>query len=582
MIMIKYLKQFDLFQAFRRFPVSSLMAFVTTVLAIKLISADGDIGSNMAAVVSSMVVGYFLFVGGIISRLIRESRQNAASELVSLAVFGGLAIIIFVLLPEDYDLLSTKLFRFPFYFFGISAIMHLVIAYVPFITRGSDGDFWEYNRKVFIRIVESGFFSGVLFLAMLLALVALDKLFGIEFDGRIYGYVAVCIFGIFNSIYFLSKFPALDYDDHVERPLSAFLVFTQFLLIPITIIYMVILYAYGVKIVLDGELPKGWIGNLSLWFSVIGIFTYLLNYLNPRFSHRKFVSQFIRYFFVVLIVPAILLMISLFRRISDYGVTEERYALALIASWIVLVIFLYGILRWRSLKWLPVSLSLVIAFGLFSGPLSIFGATLSSQEQRLHEMMTSAGLIGEGALDLDSTQNEIIDQLRYLDDRSDLSFINDWVESPIDFKDESIKLETSNAQLAAQHFDLTKNGYYNYSNNGKRYFSVHSKGDYSDTIEDYRYLISFNVHDNEISHPNSRTYINEGQLYVNYDSANYAISLQDSIEIWQDDPTSDQLYQLPVSLGDNKGDMYFIRVEGEQYGMDSILINYANGFLLIR
>ena len=313
---------------------------------------------------------------------------------------------------------------------------------------------------------------------------------------------------------------------------------------------------------------------------MIGVFTYLLNYLNPRFSDRTFVSQFIRYFWLVLIVPAILLMISLFRRISDYGVTEERYALALIASWLVLVILLYGILRWRALKWLPISLSVVVAFGLLSGPLSIFGATLSSQEQRLHEMMTQAGLLGEGAPDVDHKHTEILDQLRYLDDRSDLSFINDWIEVPIVFKDESIKLDTSNAQLVAQLFDL-KEGYYN--SKDRQYFSIRSEGDYSDSIEDYRYLISFDVHFNDISQPNPYAYINDRQLYVNYDNANYQISLHDSIEIWQqDDHRSDQLYQLPVSLGENSGDMYFKSIEGEQFGMDSIRIDYTNGILLIR
>ena len=152
---------------------------------------------------------------------------------------------------------------------------------------------------------------------------------------------------------------------------------------------------------------------------MIGVFTYLLNYLNPRFSNRTFVRQFIKYFFIVLIVPSILLTISLFRRISDYGVTEERYALAMIASWLVLVIFLYGILRWRSLKWLPISLSALVAFGLFAGPWGIFGATLNSQQGRLYDMMHPIGLLDGDGEPVDSVLINIHNQLRYLDERSD-------------------------------------------------------------------------------------------------------------------------------------------------------------------
>ena len=561
--------------------MSSVMAIIMTVLAIRIISTDGDGGTDMAPVVSMMIVGYFLFLGGIIARLIRESLSNMKTELMVLGVFVALAVVLFLLLPTDYDVLNTKLFRFPFYFFGIAAILHLVIAYVPFISRGSDGDFWEYNRKVFIRIVESGFFSGVLFLAALLAMVALDKLFGIEFEGLIYGYVAASIFGIFNSIYFLSKFPALDYDDHVERPLSAFLVFTQFLLIPITVIYLLILYAYGVKIILDGELPKGWIGHLSLWFSVIGVFSYLLNYLNPRFSNRAFLAQFIRYFFLVLIGPSVLLMISLYRRISDYGVTEERYALAMIASWLVLVILLYGILRWRSLKWLPISLSVVIAFGLFSGPMSIFGATLSSQEDRLYNMLTTAGLLGDIEPDIGSTRDEILDQLRFMDDRSDLSFINDWIASPIFFRDESVRGDTSNYQLATIHFNLDKK----HPHVKKvKLFSFEARNGFVGTVEQYKSIYSFELSTNggQWSGEGTTT-LSDGKLSVTLNNSTYKIDLIDSVSQWSNNyPHNGNLYRLSVPLESRVGDLYFSLLKGRQLENDSIRVDYARGFLLIE
>ena len=99
------------------------MAIIATVLAIIIISTDGDVGSEMAPIVSLMIVSYFLFLGGVISRLIGESRESATSEFVSMSVFGAVAILVFILLPDDYDLLNTKLFRFPFFFFGIAGML---------------------------------------------------------------------------------------------------------------------------------------------------------------------------------------------------------------------------------------------------------------------------------------------------------------------------------------------------------------------------------------------------------------------------------------------------------------------------
>jgi len=395
--------------------------------------------------------------------------------------------------------------------------------------------------------------------------------------------VAVTVFGIFNSIYFLSKFPVLDYDDQVERPLSAFLVFTQFLLIPITIIYMIILYAYGIKILLDGQLPRGWIGHLSLWFSVIGVFTYLLNYLNPRFSNRVFVRQFIRYFFIVLIVPAILLMISLFRRISDYGVTEERYALATIASWLVLVIFLYGILRWRALKWLPISLSAAIAFGLFAGPWSIFGATLNSQQGRLYDMMQSNGLLDldeDGEL-VDSMMIHIHNQLRYLDERSDMTFINAWITSPISLKNEKVKQDTSNYQLIADHLKIP-NQYQSYAREYQN-FSIQGRGHFSESIDGYAHMNVFNVPPH-IENDDDSARLQFGKLYVSYLGTEFPIDLNEQIKQWMSAQSStDDWHSIPVAIGEYNGNLYFSELSGEKhFKTDSISIHHARGFLLIR
>ncbi len=584
--MWSYLRGVDLAQTFERFAVASILAVVYTISAIILIAYDADTGSEMVPFIKLLIVGYYMFLGAIISRLLSEAYNQARLEWIGCGAIALLGMVGYNWLPIDFDLVTTRLFRLPYLLLGIAVFLHLVIAYIPFLSKGSDGDFWEYNRKTFVRFMESVFFSGVLFVAMLLALLALDKLFGVELDGRVVGYLAVSLFGIFHSWYFLSKFPTLDYDDEVEPPLSAFLVFSQYILIPIATIYMIILYAYGIKVLMDGVLPRGWIGNLSLWFSIIGVFTFLMNYLNPRFSQLGYVRWFIRSFFVILIVPAILLVVSLHRRIGDYGVTEERYVLAMITSWIILMITIYGVLRWRSLKWLPISLSLVVLFGLLGGSWSMFGCTLRSQQNRLYEMMSAAGLIGRGN-DIDSDQfQDIYNQLSYLDDRSDMAFINDWLQEPAPLVDETIPQDLSNLSIISDHLGLQ---IIPTESNEQRYFNRESQVPISIAASDYDLIYVFR--ENGVIRPmvgDSTVVLKQGQLHINYQTLDTLVDLNAEIHSWidDDDDADPGAYQSHVMISKVYGtvhcDIYFQSIYGHIDQEGRYHIDEAEGVLFLR
>ncbi len=578
--MRRFFQQIDLADSFRRFPLPAGIAVLATACAIILIAYDGDAGTEMATVLRLLIVFYYGFLGAIISRLVGEARESRRIEWFGIAKTAVLCTIGYFLLPHDFDLRNTGLFRLPYYLLGLALILHLMIAYVPFLTRGSDGDFWEYNRKTFVRFVESAFFSGVLFLALSLAIVALRELFKVDIDGRTYGYLAVSLFGIFHSWYFLSKYPVLEYDDEVERPLSAFLVFSQYILIPVTAIYMLILYAYGAKVLIEWELPRGWIGNLSLWFSVIGVFTYLLNYLNPRFGEKTFVRLFIKYFWLILIVPAILLVVSLSRRISEYGVTEERYILAMITSWIVLMILLYGIMRWRSLKWLPLSLSLFAFVGLFGGPLSMFGCTLRSQQDRLKALLDESGLLSDRGISDTISHSVIYDQLRFMDRRSDLQFINAWLDAPIVLEDESDTMSTTNLQIIADHFGLDSQHRYD----DRQYFNYYGDHGLSIDIQGFDDLIV--IKDNQYSNVPKKTeaiYLEEGLLYYRSDDQAILIDLRYEVSEWTKGISHDRpMPPILRELGDIQLQLHITQLNGHRYSHGGYMIDDIGGFALIR
>ena len=313
--------------------------------------------------------GYMIFISSLaFYSLYQSGMSNGIKKILTLVAPLLVGLVCFLLLPGDFESLHYSVHRLPYNYFGWVAIFHLIIAYGPYLKQGTNKDFWEYNKNLFIGFAESMFFALVLYLGLAVGILAIDQLFQLDVDSKFYGYLFIFLAGIFNTWYFLSRFPNPEYDDRIAPLTRPYLVFTQYIIIPIVGIYMVILYAYGAKIGFSMELPDGWVGQLTLWFSFVGIITYLLNYYVHEYSSSLITSIYKTWFFRILLVPLILLFIAIYRRVSDYGITEERYLVIVMAIWIAFLIALYIVKPHLSLRWIPISLSGILAFGLLAGP----------------------------------------------------------------------------------------------------------------------------------------------------------------------------------------------------------------------
>ena len=424
-------------------------------------------------------------VANIAMTVAAEAHRMPASRLWSgrIGIMLALLTFYFLYLPDSYVVYDTALFRMPFQIASLFLFLHLLISYVPFINKGSEEDFWEYNKDLFLNLVESGFYSGFLFVGLSIALLAMDKLFGIDIDDLAYPRLWFFLVGVFNTVYFLSKYPTVYYDNQIKTPIKAFLIFSQYILIPLVLIYMAILYAYGVQIGFKWELPEGWVSQLSLWFSVVGIFAFLLNYFNHKFSDFKLTVYFKKYFFLVLLLPIVLIFIAIYRRISEYGVTELRYVVALLGVWLLGIALYFNFSKVKNIRVIPISLSVFVLIPILLGPFNMFNASVSSQQKRFKQLLVDKSVLvdqqllefskdlvpGLELLSLSSKIDSayrveefaISKAIRFLDERTDLSFINDWLASDLDFvKENDPRIETDsldqyhNARILTEQLNI--------------------------------------------------------------------------------------------------------------------------------
>ena len=290
-------------------------------------------------------------------------------------------------------------------YIALLLVMHLAVAVAPYLNRRSVRDFWEYNRELFANLVVGAAFSMILFAGLALAILAMDNLFNIHFNERIYARLFVLLAGVFNTTYFLYHFPPQFVAGTEPAPEKTegnaynwvFRNLCKYILIPIVILYFLILYAYGAKIGIEATLPKGWVSSLVIGFSVAGILTYLLNFYLAEEDDSALVTGFKRWFWWVVLPLTILLFIAIGKRISDYGVTEERYLVAQLGVWLAAACLYFLFSKNDNIKFIPISLGLFALVWAF-GPLSAFSVSERSQKGILIEILTRNGRFENGKM----------------------------------------------------------------------------------------------------------------------------------------------------------------------------------------
>lgn len=281
--------------------------------------------------------------------------------------------------------------------------LHLAVAAAPYLgelRRGADAPgFWRYNETLFLRLLTAGLYSGVLFAGCALALVAVRELFGWYTDSDVFGYLFVVLGALFNTWFFLAGVPhdfaALEQDEPYPKGLK---VFTQFVLLPLVVLYLAILYAYLVRILVEWELPKGWVSLLILALAVAGIFALLLIHPLRHNPENTWIRTFARWFYRALFPLLGLLAVAIGTRIRAYGITEERYFVVLLVAWLLGIALYFLWRRGQGIIWIPVSLA-VLAFASAAGPWGAFAVAERSQLHQLRALAAQYGLLQNGHFD---------------------------------------------------------------------------------------------------------------------------------------------------------------------------------------
>lgn len=383
------------FETVLRFPATLLAAIVGTIATI--IEIGGEHQPNMTelerlACVCALGLPLFFAIelwlerrGDRLGEDYSRNKRASMRGIMYVAVVVALGIVYSFLDNTGKNISRLVLFILA---------AHLLVAYLPFLRDRETNAFWQFNKTIFLRILISGLYTGVLQIGLSLALLALDKLFGADIHRDAYPKLFAFLLGIFNTWFFLAGVPrnlhALG--DRTDYP-KGLKVFTQFVLLPLVTIYLCILYPYAAKLLFNWELPRGWVSNPVLCFSVAGILSFLLLHPIRNEEGNGWIRGFAKYFFVALVPLLTLPTLGILRRINDYGVTESRYFVIVLTAWLLGLALYFIISRRKDIRAIPLTLSIVAILSAV-GPTSAFAVSLRSQLSRLERLLNEHKVIG--------------------------------------------------------------------------------------------------------------------------------------------------------------------------------------------
>jgi hypothetical protein len=315
---------------------------------------------------------------------------------------------------------------------------HLFVAFSAFTGPNRINGFWQFNKTLFLRFLLSALYTGVLYGGIALAFWLMDDLLHITIVYTKYLYAWYILSGIVNTFIFLAGVPKdltpLEGETSYPKGLKAF---TQFVFLPFITLYLLILYAYFAKIIIHCSLPKGYVSYLVISFSTMGILSLLLIYPLRDNEENKWIKIFSRWYYVALYPLIILLGVSIYNRISQYGITEHRYFILVLAAWLVFIASYFLLNKKENIKIIPITL-FALAILTSAGPTGAFSVSRHSQKNRLEKLLTENGILINGKIVKhtkgvnDSDIVNISSILRYLEEANAFKMLQPWFNQNLD------------------------------------------------------------------------------------------------------------------------------------------------------
>lgn len=515
-------------ESFKRFPLTLLIAFMGCLCMIYLIETANNAEDYPQVVHFILICSLGISITFSAQMLIeKQGFKTPTNYLIYAATLLVLAVYYFTFPNHLNDFLTYMRY------FLLCLAAHFLVAFIPFTSKGEVNGFWQYNKSLFIRFLTAVLFSFVLLLGIFFAFFCINSLLEIRLEDERYAETAVLIFGLFNTWFFLAGIPdditALQQKQDYPKGLK---VFAQYILLPLVLLYLGILYCYVFKITAAGTWPKGIIAYLILGVSVTGILALLLLHPLTIADKNSWVAKASKIYYILLIPLSIVLALAVWRRVSEYHLTENRYLLVLLTLWLFAMTLYFVFSKVKNIKIIPISLFIFTLIAAIMPYFNAFNMARWQQVNRFTTILEENGLIKDGKINK-LTEDEklpkpVVNEIRniadYLSNRDYLMDLDDLFEENLAEALSSSRYNKHRELMDLMGIEESK-AYYSQSS------AFHSRyAQHRDLIEisGYDIWLPLNIHfpKERKANFNKAFYINEQQYLLMLDKNNEHLLLQ--------------------------------------------------------
>ena len=245
-------------------------------------------------------------------------------------------------------------------------------------------------------------------------------------------------------------------------------------------------------------MPKGWVSYLVIGFSVLGVLALLLVHPIRNREGNKWIHIFSKWFYGALYPLVILLFVAIGTRIGEYGITENRYFIIVLALWLAGISTYFLFTKVANIKYIPLSLCLIALLCSF-GPWGAFTLLPKKADACVRKSFNRESLVN-GKIDAkhktvpDTIAEQITSIVRYFDNMHGFNQFKPWFTKDIDsLIADTLRYQRVDNVMKLLNVPVTYNYYSNREDDTEGYkrFNYYTSQEEVKEISGYDYEFNF-------------------------------------------------------------------------------------------
>jgi hypothetical protein len=385
------------YSTFLRFPMTIMVFIALAVFIIYRIEMPYE---RIRDIQSTLDRINFILIMGIpfsmcISLSIEKFKIKADLIFKVVMYVGGLVLLIlyFFILLQNIDMVTAVRCGI------IIGSLTLAFMIIPYL-NGKD-NFEVYITKLLTGATVTAFFTVVLGGGLSIILFAVKALLISDLNTNFFAYSWILSWLIFAPFHFLYGFPEKEEVFSVEQYNRVLKVLLMYIVLPLVSVFTLVLYIYFAKIIITQVWPQGIVTYLVISYAAVGAAVIFI--AAPLGVQNRWVKIFSSVFTKIIFPLLAMMFVSIFIRIGDYGLTENRYFVLVIGVWATFAMIFINLDKGKRNIFLPISLVIILLLSV-AGPWDAFNVSRISQNNRFKSIMTKYNMLENNKIVLSKSE----------------------------------------------------------------------------------------------------------------------------------------------------------------------------------